>query len=148
MPNVGVIVLENTLCLLSKYSFHDTITKPSHHEILVLTLLFKEQFISKIREKKKTQTRRLKQPKIKIGKNYHLRSSYRKVLPEKILITDIFQQYLGEINQEDITKEGFETPQEFINIWREIYGSYNPEELIWVVEFQYLGNTEMFKVKP
>lgn len=136
------------LCLLPKYAHQDTTTKPKYHEILVLTLLFKKQFLSKIRENKKTQTRRLKQPRIKIGKTYHLRSSYQKVLPEKILITDIFQQFLGEINLEDIHKEGFESHNEFIKAWREIYGSYNPEELIWVVEFQYVGNTEMFKVKP
>ena len=64
------------------------------------------------------------------------------------MITDIFQQYLGEISLEDIHKEGFEELNEFIDIWREIYGNYDPEEHIWVVEFQYVGNTEMFKVKP
>ena len=112
-----------------------------------MTLLFKRQFISKIREGTKTQTRRLKQPKLRIGKAYCLRSSYRSVLPEKILITDIFQQFLGEITMEDIQKEGFHTEDEFIEIWREIYGSYKADELIWVVEFQYLGDTEMFKEK-
>jgi hypothetical protein len=122
--------------------------KPSLKQIMMLTLLFKNQFLSKIRENKKTQTRRLKQPRIKIGKTYNLRSSYTRVLPEKILITDIFQQYLGEISLEDIHKEGFEDLNEFIQVWREIYGNYDPEEIIWVVEFQYVGNTEMFKVKP
>ena len=113
-----------------------------------MTLLFKKQFISKIREGEKTQTRRLKKPNIKIGKTYSLRSSYRSVLPERILITDVFQQYLGEISHDDVQNEGFDSLNMFINIWREIYGSYNPEELIWVIEFQYVGNTEMFKVKP
>ena len=112
-----------------------------------MTLLFKRQFISKIREGTKTQTRRLKQPKLRIGKAYFLRSSYRSVLPEKIQVTDIFQQFLGEITMEDIQKEGFHTEDEFIEIWREIYGSYKADELIWVVEFQYLGDTEMFKEK-
>jgi len=122
--------------------------KPSLKQIMMLTLFFKKQFITKIREGKKTQTRRLKQPRIKIGKTYNLRSSYTRVLTEKILITDIFQQYLGEISVEDIRKEGFDSLTEFINIWCEIYGNYDPEEIIWVVEFQYVGNTEMFKVKP
>jgi len=112
-----------------------------------LTLLFKRQFISKIREGTKTQTRRLKQPNLKIGKAYYLRSSYRSVLPEKILITDIFQQFLGDITKEDIINEGFHTEEEFINIWQEIYGSYKTDDLIWVVEFKYLGDTEMFKEK-
>ena len=64
------------------------------------------------------------------------------------MITDIFQHYLGDIRQEDIFKEVFDSLNEFQDIWREIYGSYNPEELIWVIEFRYMGNTEMFKVKP
>ena len=114
---------------------------------MCLTLLFKRQFISKIREGTKTQTRRLKQPNLKIGKAYYLRSSYRSVLSEKILITDIFQQFLGEITMEDVQKEGFHSEEEFISIWQEIYGSYKIDELIWVVEFQYLGDTEMFKEK-
>ena len=113
-----------------------------------MTLLFKKQFISKIREGEKIQTRRLKKPNIKIGKTYSLRSSYTQVLPERILITDVFQQYLGEISRDDVQKEGFDSLNAFINIWREIYGSYNPEELIWVIEFQYVENTEMFKEKP
>ena len=47
-----------------------------------------------------------------------------------------------------IHKEGFEELIEFKTIWREIYGNYDPEELVWVVEFQYVGNTDMFKHKP
>lgn len=49
---------------------------------------------------------------------------------------------------EDVQKEGFHSEEEFITIWQEIYGSYKIDELIWVVEFQYLGDTEMFKEKP
>ena len=136
------------LCIPCSLTFHDTITKPLEKEIWTLTLLFKKQFIPKIQQGKKTQTRRLKKPNTKIGKTYHLRSSYRQVLPEIILITDIFQQHLGEITHQDINKEGFESLNQFTQVWREIYGLYNPEELIWVIEFQYVGNTEMFKEKP
>ena len=112
-----------------------------------MTLLFKRQFISKIREGIKTQTRRLKQPRLKIDKTYQLRENYRTVLPDKIHVTDIFQQYLGEITQEDIKKEGFKTMEEFIRVWTDIYGYFDPNEFIWVIEFQYIGTTETFKEK-
>jgi hypothetical protein len=85
-----------------------------------LTLLFKRQFISKIREGNKTQTRRLKQPRLKIDKEYPLRENYQSVLPDKIMITDIFQQYLGEIIKEDIRKKGFRNIEEFIMTWRNL----------------------------
>ena len=106
-----------------------------------MTLLFKRQFISKIREGKKTQTRRLKQPRLKIDKTYQLRENYQSVLPDKIHVIDIFQQYMGEITPEDVKKE------EFIKTWTDIYGYYDPHEFIWVIEFQYIGTTETFKEK-
>ena len=113
-----------------------------------MTLLFKRQFITKIREGAKTQTRRLNQPRLKIGKKYSLRENYQTTLPDKILITDIYQQYLGDITPEDIKREGFTTKTEFTNTWTEIYGQYDPEMYIWVIEFQYIGITETFKQKP
>ena len=113
-----------------------------------MTLLFKRQFINKIRSGAKTQTRRLKQPRLKIGKKYSLRENYRTTLPDKIFITDIYQQYLGDITLEEVKREGFTTKTEFVNIWTEIYGEYDPEMFIWVVEFQYIDPTETFKEKP
>ncbi|MCW4011935.1 MAG: ASCH domain-containing protein [Candidatus Bathyarchaeota archaeon] len=113
-----------------------------------MTLLFKRQFINKIRSGAKTQTRRLKQPRLKIGKKYNLRENYRTTLPDKIFIVDIYQQYLGDITLDEVKREGFKTKTEFINIWTEIYGEYDPEMYIWVVEFQYIDPTETFKEKP
>ena len=113
-----------------------------------MTLLFKKQFITKIREGTKTQTRRLKQPRLKIGRKYSLRENYQTILPDKILITDIYPQYLGDITPEDVKREGFTEKTEFMKVWTEIYGEYDPEMDIWVVEFQYLDPTETFKEKP
>ena len=124
-----------------------TITKQLWYSKLIVTLFFKRQFISKIREGAKTQTRRLKQPKLTIGKTYYLRENYRSTLPEQIMVTDIFQQFLGDISPEEAQKEGLTTEQNFIDTWTEIYGYYDPAELIWVVEFQYIDSTEMFKEK-
>ena len=112
-----------------------------------MTLLFKKQFINKIREGTKTQTRRLKQPKVKIGKTYKLRQDYRTHLPDRIRITDIYQQYLGDMTEEDIKNEGFIKNEEFTQTWTQIYGTYDPEEFIWVVEFRYIDPTETFKQK-
>ena len=100
-----------------------------------------------IREGVKTQTRRLKQPNLKIGRTYPLRENYRTSLPDHIKITDIYQQYLGDITPEDIRCEGFTTLDEFAETWSSIYGCFNPEDFIWVVEFQYICPTETFKQK-
>ncbi len=110
-----------------------------------MTLLFRKQLITKIREGQKTQTRRLKKPNLTLGKIYHLRKNYHSVLPDKIKIIDIFQQNLGDISVVDIQKEGYNTQQEFIEAWKDIYGIYQPDDYIWVVEFQYIPATETFK---
>lgn len=107
--------------------------------------MFRKQLITKIREGQKTQTRRLKKPNLTLGKTYHLRKNYHSVLPDKIKIIDIFQQNLGDISVVDIQKEGFNTQQEFIEAWKDIYGIYRPDDYIWVVEFQYIPATETFK---
>lgn len=112
-----------------------------------MTLLFKKQFISMIRDGTKTQTRRFKQPRVKIGKIYRLRQNYRDSLPDRIQILDIFQQTLGELSLEDALCEGFSSVDEFNQVWVDIYGSYDPYEYIWVVEFEYIGETDTFKQK-
>ena len=112
-----------------------------------MPLLFKRQFIKLIREGKKIQTRRLKPPRVKIGKSYRLKHNYRETLPDKILILDVFQQTLGDISQCDAVSEGFSSVEEFNQMWRDIYGDTDPRAYIWVVEFQYLGTTDTFKQK-
>jgi len=110
-----------------------------------LTLLFKKQFLQQIIKGTKTQTRRLKKPQLTIGKTYPLRKNYQTNLPHSIKIIDIYPQILGEITDEDLQREGFEDNDAFKDMWREIYGSYDPAEYIWVIEFEYIGVTDTFK---
>ena len=112
-----------------------------------MTLLFKKPFLKQIREGKKTQTRRLRRPNIKIGKTYHLRQNYHENLPDEILIIDIFQQTLGAISHEDSICEGFSSVNEFKKAWTCIYGEYDPHAYIWVIEFKHIGETDRFKQK-
>ena len=52
--------MKDKICTISIYTLQDTTTKPTQIKIRILTILFKEQLLTKIRENKKTQTRRLK----------------------------------------------------------------------------------------
>lgn len=113
----------------------------------MLTLLFKKHFIKNIRNGTKTQTRRLKPPRVKVGKSYNLRQNYRDQLPDKIMILDVFQQTLGSLSEKDAYCEGFSSVLDFNQFWADIYGSYDPHAYIWVVEFQYIGTTDTFKQK-
>ncbi|MBN2336255.1 ASCH domain-containing protein [Candidatus Bathyarchaeota archaeon] len=109
-----------------------------------MTLLFKRRFLTKILRGDKTQTRRRSRPSVKIGGTYHLRNGYSK-LPERITVTALYTQRLGDITPGDAEAEGFGSVGEFKEAWTGIYGGWDPEQKAWVVEFTL---TETFKEKP
>ena len=99
-------------------------------------MLFKEKHIKKIVRGEKTMTRRTHKLTLKVGKIYSIRSRYFEKSKEYIKITRKFQQRLGDITLEDIRKEGYETLEGFKCAWIEINGKWNPDQLVWVYEFE------------
>jgi hypothetical protein len=100
-----------------------------------LSLIFKGEHLDKILSGLKTQTRRASRPKVKAGQSVRLRRGYSKYLPESIIIQKVFTQKLGDIMEEEIYKEGFNKRNEFIEAWTLLYGSWNSEKTIWVIDF-------------
>lgn len=43
---------------------------------------------------------------------------------------------MGDISEEDARAEGGYTVEEFKEVWKRIHGSWNPNEEVWVVEFE------------
>ena len=109
--------------------------------------LFKRRHIHKIREGRKTQTRRTHKHTWKLGKTYSIRASYFGKPEGHIKITKKFKQKLGEISPEDVKKEGFNSLEEFREAWIEINGNWNPEQIITAYEFKLLKNMEKLSVK-
>lgn len=95
----------------------------------------------------KTQTRRLNKPSVKVGKEYRLRRGYYSYLADRIRIIQMFTQNLGEITVEEVLKEGFSSLEDFKTAWEGIYGDWDPEKRVWVVEFQHIREGETFKEK-
>jgi len=111
----------------------------------VLTIIFNKRYLPLIRSGEKTQTRRKRKPRLRVGRSYRLRINYSLPLPELILITGIFPQRLEDISPSDVAKEGFGSKAEFIAAISGIYGSISSADELWVVEFKYLGFTDTFK---
>jgi len=102
-----------------------------------LTLSFRGAYAEKILKGEKTMTRRLRKPLVKPNKTYPLRVG-RRSIPGEIKIKEIYCQRLGDMDDEDLVKEGFATFEDFKKDWIEIYRFWDEDTIVWVVEFEYL----------
>lgn len=112
-------------------------------------MLFKPEHIAAIRTGAKTATRR------NWDENYgrpnpgaHMATTEMLVSHENcgcyIVVTDVYQQPLGEMTEEDAHKEGDYSLEEFREVWEKINGdgSWDPELVVDVVEFEYGGRSK------
>ena len=109
-----------------------------------MTLLFKRPLLIKVLSGEKTQTRRRRRPNVKVGGEYRLRKGYS-WLQTRITVTELSRQRLGDITPDDVRREGFNTLEEFKEAWAGIYEGWDPDQVVWVVDFVL---TETFKEKP
>ena len=109
-----------------------------------MTLLFKRPLLIKVLSGEKTQTRRKRRPNVKVGGDYRLRKGYS-WLQTRITVTGLRRQRLGDVTPDDARREGFDTLAEFMDAWTGIYGGWDPDQEVWVVDFVL---TETFKEKP
>ena len=104
-----------------------------------MALTFKRPLLFLVLEGKKTQTRRLPNKRqLKEGRIYAIMDDYSEGSKGYIKITRKFFQRLGDITEEDIRKEGFNTLEEFKATWEKLYGSWQPDQTIIVYEFELL----------
>ena len=109
-----------------------------------MTLLFKRPLLIKVLSGEKTQTRRRRRPNVKVGGEYRLRKGYS-WLQTRITVTGLDRQRLGDVTPDDVRREGFNSLDEFREAWTGIYGGWDPDQVVWVVDFVL---TETFKEKP
>ena len=107
-------------------------------------MMFDLLCVNKIKERNKIETRRIKRNnrrpaipgtvhKLKIDRTQDI-YGYIKILDCRI------EKDIWNIKYTDAIKEGFDNPTDFIKYWLEVNNNYKGEN-IWVVEFEYLGET-------
>jgi len=105
-------------------------------------MLFKKKHIEMILAGRKTQTRRLpgKSANYSVGRVYAIRDGWFSKAQGYILITRKFRQKLGDINFEEVKKEGYNSLQEFRWAWEEVngQGSWGPQQIVTAYEFKVL----------
>lgn len=108
-------------------------------------MLFKPFHIPKIREGTKTVTRRVWKDgynRPKEGATHQ--ASTEMFCPDEecdcyIRILDVYREPLGEVTEEQADLEGGYTLSEFKESWADIVGEWDPEQVVDVVQFEYVG---------
>lgn len=110
-------------------------------------LLFKPPHIPLIRDGKKTATRRDWAENYPRPKPGSIRMAVTEMFTSDeecdcyIRVTDVYEEPLGELDQEDARKEGGYGIDDFREAWEQINGegSWDPDMVVDVVEFEYVG---------
>jgi hypothetical protein len=114
-------------------------------------MFFKDEHIIPIISGKKTQTRRRinrtgKCP-YKPGHAYQCRDNYSAGAFAHILIKSVRQERLGDITDEDAIREGYPTRIDYFAAFEKIYKRMDPDEIVWVIDFEVISVLEYLALK-
>jgi len=104
-----------------------------------LTLLFRKNQAEKIVNGAKTATRRPSRPMVRPGGTYRIRVDFFSYLPDRIKVNSLYRQRLGDMTPRDALDEGYASLEEFRRGWEVLYGRWEEDEAVWVVEFEHIG---------
>lgn len=101
-------------------------------------MLFKPEHKEMIIKGTKTATRRAwKKPMVKAGGIYKAKlKMLSKDYFAKIKVNAVYRQGLYFMTDEDAKKEGYKNMEDFSNIWIKINGKWNPNLIVYVIEFE------------
>lgn len=70
------------------------------------------------------------------GRSYAVQPGRGQVGVARIQIDHIDLGYLHEMKPSDALREGFADLDGFRRIWRELYGNFDPDQLVYVLQFR------------
>lgn len=109
-------------------------------------MLFKPYHIPQIRSGSKTVTRREWDRRHAVPGNVYIAATEMFISDDEadcyIRASDVYRQRLGQMTDADARAEGdYEDLADFREGYERVYGegSWDPEKVVWVVEFEYVG---------
>lgn len=86
---------------------------------------------------RKTQARIIEKPQYcKPGRTVAIQSEHCTQSMGRIEITNVYNERLGDMSIDDVQSEGFDDRTQFIEWWKKINRDYDPDIVVWVVEFR------------
>jgi hypothetical protein len=104
-------------------------------------ILFREEHVEPILRGRKTQTRRNGEFRWLTGSVHkcYTKPPYTRGGAEpfaKVRILNVRQQRLKEMTLADVKAEGYGCPEDYVAVFKDIYGEWNGNMLVWVVDFE------------
>lgn len=100
-------------------------------------ILFKQEHVDLIQDDRKTQTRRTGKLRWKVGSIRQAKTGYKKDSEfANLRINAIRQEPLGLITEADALAEGYNSIEEYKEVFVRIYGFWDDELLVWVIDFE------------
>ena len=104
-------------------------------------MLFRPEHIQMILNGTKTETRRdWKRRMAKVGGEYKVKKTMlSKEYYATIKCTTLFRQRLGDMTEQDAQAEGGYTLKEYKQVFKDIYGFWDDNKVLYVIRFEYVG---------
>jgi hypothetical protein len=96
---------------------------------------FKDEYIPLILEGKKTSTIRLEK-KFRVGETLAVTSVKTGKIYCRIRVTSIVQKRLGELTDDDASRDGFRGRADLIKALKRIYGDIRSDRKLYVIRFK------------
>jgi hypothetical protein len=74
-------------------------------------------------------------PPCRVGHSLAVQPGRAKKAVCRVEVIAVRKARLGDLSKKDAQAEGYENRQDFIKVWKEMYGNFSPEQEIWVIEF-------------
>jgi hypothetical protein len=99
-------------------------------------MMFKKDLLDMVISGAKTQTRRRHKHTLRKDRIYAVKRNWLETTGDYIQIKKVYPQKLGDVSEEEAHKEGFSGLDEFREAWIRINGSWDPEMVVTVYEFE------------
>lgn len=100
-------------------------------------ILFKKEHVEPILAGRKTQTRRTGKLRWKVGAVRQAKTAYNKDSEfAKLRIVAVRPELLGEISEADAIAEGYNSVEEYKDVFKRIYGFWDDFKVVWVIDFE------------